>query len=158
MEKYEALYRQRCRSPICWDEVGEKRILGPEFIEKTVEAIDKIRMRIKITQDCQKSYANKRKKELEFEVGEKVFLKVAPTKGILRFAKRGKLKPRFFSPYEILEKIGNVAYRLALPPELSAIDDVFNISTLRKYIHDPTHMVNVQSLDVKKDMTYEEAP
>ncbi|XP_022847509.1 uncharacterized protein LOC111370029 [Olea europaea var. sylvestris] len=104
------------------------------------------------------SYANKRRKELEFEVGEKVFIKVAPTKGILGFGKRGKLKLRFISPFEIIEKIGNVAYRLTLPPEVSTIHDVFHVSMLRKYIHDPNHVVNVQSLDMKNDMTYEEAP
>ncbi|XP_022862076.1 uncharacterized protein LOC111382363 [Olea europaea var. sylvestris] len=122
---YEALYGRRCHSPICWDEVDEKRILGPELIKNTVEAIDRIRMRIKISQDRQKSYADKRRKELGFEVGEKV---------------------------------GNVAYHLALPPELSAMHDVFHISMLRKYIHDPSHVVNAQSLGVWSDMTYEEVP
>ncbi|XP_022841995.1 uncharacterized protein LOC111365692 [Olea europaea var. sylvestris] len=86
------------------------------------------------------SYANKRRKELTFEVGEKVFLKVAPMKGILRFGKKGKLSPRFIGPFEILEKIGNVAYRLALPLKLSAVH-VFHVSILRKYISNPNHVV-----------------
>jgi hypothetical protein len=158
MAPYEALYGRRCRSPLYWDEVGERRILGPELVEKTVDAIYKIRSRIKTAQDRQKSYADKRRKELSFEVGDKVFLKVAPMKGILRFGKKGKLSPRFIGPFEIIEKIGNVAYRLALPPELSAVHNVFHISMLRKYITDPSHVVNVRSLDVQSDMTYEEAP
>ncbi|XP_022869901.1 uncharacterized protein LOC111389241 [Olea europaea var. sylvestris] len=115
--------------------------------------IDKIRMRIKIAQDRQKSYANKRRKELEFEVREKVFLKVAPTKGILQFGKKGKLKPRFIGPFEVLEKVGNVANHLAMPLELSAMHDVFHIFMLRKYIYNPSHVVNDQSLDVQSDMT-----
>ncbi|XP_022880950.1 uncharacterized protein LOC111398254 [Olea europaea var. sylvestris] len=134
------------------------RILGPELVEKTIEAIYKIRSRIKTVQDRQKSYADKRIKELTFEIGEKVFLKVAQIKGILRFGKKGKVSPRFIDPFEILEKIGNVAYRLALLPDLSAMHNVFHISMLRKYISDPNHLVNVQSLDVQSDMTYEEAP
>ncbi|XP_022854753.1 uncharacterized protein LOC111376058 [Olea europaea var. sylvestris] len=93
-----------------------------------------------------------------FKIGEEVFLKVAPMKGILRFGKKGKLSPRFIGPFEILEKIGNVAYQLALPPELSAVHNVFHISMLRKYILDPNHVVNIRSLDVQSNMTYEEAP
>ncbi|XP_022859958.1 uncharacterized protein LOC111380588 [Olea europaea var. sylvestris] len=137
------LYGRRCYSPLYWDEVGKSRILGPELVEKIVEAIRKIRSRIKIVQDRQKSYADKRRKELTFEVGEKVFLKVAPMKGILRFGKKGKLSPKFIGPFEILEKIGNVACRLALPPELSAEHNVFHIFMLRKYISNPNHVVNV---------------
>ncbi|XP_022883628.1 uncharacterized protein LOC111400441 [Olea europaea var. sylvestris] len=97
------------------------------------------------------------RKELTFEIGEKVFLKVAPMKEILRVGKKGKLSPRFIGPFEILEKIGSVAYHLALPPELSAVHNVFHISMLRKYIPDSNHVVNVQSLDVQSDMTYEKA-
>ncbi|XP_022851896.1 uncharacterized protein LOC111373578 [Olea europaea var. sylvestris] len=115
------------------------------------------RTRIKTVQDRQKSYIDKRRK-LTFEVGEKAFLKVAPMKGILRFGKKGKLSRRFINPFEILEKIGNVAYRLALPPELSIVHNVFHVSMLRKYIPNPNHVVNVRSLDVQSDMTYKEAP
>ncbi|XP_022880625.1 uncharacterized protein LOC111397889 [Olea europaea var. sylvestris] len=128
MAPYEALYDRRCHSPICWDEVGEWRILGPELIEKSVEAIDKIRMKIKIAQDRQKSYADKRRKELEFEVREKIFLMVASTKGVLQFGKKGKLKPRFIT---------------------------HSRSSKRKDIHDPSHIVNAHSLDVRSDITYE---
>jgi len=158
MSPYEALYGRRCRSPVYWDEVGERRILGPELIEKTVEAIDKIRLRIKAAQDRQKSYADQRRKDLEFEIGEKVFLKVAPMKGTIRFGKRGKLRPRFIGPFEILEKVGNVAYRLALPPELSAVHNVFHVSLLRKYIHDPSHVVNFQTISIQRNLSYEETP
>lgn len=106
MAPYETLYGRRCRSPVHWDEVGEKRILGPEIVERTIEAIDQIRARIKAAQDRQKSYADTRRKDLEFQVGDKVFLKVAPMKGVLRFGKKSKLRPWYIGPFEILDKIG----------------------------------------------------
>ncbi|XP_022854044.1 uncharacterized protein LOC111375452 [Olea europaea var. sylvestris] len=155
---YEALYGRKCRSPIHWDEVGENRILGPKIIERTVEAADKIRARIKTAQDRQKSYADSRRKDLEFSVGDKVFLKVAPMKGVLRFGKKGKLRRRFIGPFEILERIGVVAYQLALPPKLAAVHNVFHISMLRKYVHDPNHVISYQTVDVQRDLSYEETP
>lgn len=158
MAPYEALYGRRCRSPVHWDEVGEKRVLGPEIIEKTVEAIDKIRASIKAAHDRQKSYADTRRKDLEFNVGEKVFLKVAPMKGVFRFGKKGKLRPRYIGPFEILDRVGNVAYRLALPPGLSAVHNVFHVSMIKKYVHDPNRVVNYQFVEVQKDLSYEEVP
>ncbi|XP_050939305.1 uncharacterized protein LOC127148919 [Cucumis melo] len=106
----------------------------------------------------QKSYADVRRKDLEFEVGDMVFLKVAPMKGVLRFAKKGKLSPRFVGPFEILERIGPVAYRLALPPSLAAVHDVFHISMLRKYVADPTHVVDFEPLQFSENLSYEEQP
>lgn len=99
-----------------------------------------------------------RRKDLEYNVGDKVFLKLSPWKGIVRFGKRGKLSPRFIGPYEIVERIGPVAYRLALPPELSRIHDVFHISMLRKYISDPSHILEPQPIQLMEDLTYEEQP
>ncbi|KAL0556245.1 hypothetical protein IC582_004756 [Cucumis melo] len=132
MAPFEALYGKCCRSPGCWGEVGEQRLMGPELVQSTNEAIQKIRSRMHTAQSRQKSYADVRRKDLKFEVGDKVFLKVAPMKGVLRFEMRGKLSPRFVRPFEILERIGPVAYRLALPPSLSTVHDVFHVSMLRK--------------------------
>ena len=109
-------------------------------------------------QSRQKSYADIRRRDLEFEVGDMVFLKVAPMKGVLRFGKRGKLNPRFIGPFKILERIGNVAYRLALPPTLSAVHNVFHVSMLRKYMADPSHVVEYEPLQLKGDLSYEEQP
>ncbi|KAL5562060.1 hypothetical protein UlMin_031807 [Ulmus minor] len=95
---------------------------------------------------------------LEFEIGEKVFLKIAPMKGVLRFGKKGKLSPRFIGPYEILERVGKVAYRLALPPDLSKVHNVFHVSMLKKYISDPTHILQSEPIQVNEDLTYEEKP
>ncbi|KAK6142018.1 hypothetical protein DH2020_016199 [Rehmannia glutinosa] len=158
MTPYEVLYGRKCRSPIYWDEVGEKKVLGPDLVEQMVKVIEKVRDRIKIAQDRQKSYADQRRKDLQFETGEKVFLKVSPTKGIVRFGKKGKLRPRFIGPFEILERVGDVAYRLALPLELAAIHNVFHVSMLRKYVHDPSHIINHEVMEVNRNMTYEEKP
>jgi len=158
MAPYEALYGRKCRSPVHWDEIGERKILGPEIVEQTVQAIEKIRVSMKKAQDRQKSYADKRRKDLEFTAGNKVFLKVTPMKGVLRFGKKGKLRPRYVGPFEILKRVGNVAYQLALPPEFSAVHDVFHVSMLRKYVPDPAHVIKHQPLGIQQDLTYEEAP
>ncbi|KAL4016922.1 hypothetical protein IC575_024593 [Cucumis melo] len=109
-------------------------------------------------QSRQKSYADVRRKDLEFEVGDMVFLKVAPMKGVLRFEKKGKLSPRFVGPFEILERIDPVAYRLALPPSLSAVHGVFHVSMLRKHVPDPTHVVGFEPLQISENLSYEEQP
>ncbi|KAL4026457.1 hypothetical protein IC575_014888 [Cucumis melo] len=109
-------------------------------------------------QSRQKSYADVRRKDLEFEIGDKVFLKVAPMKGVLRFERRGKLSPRFVGPFEILERIGPVAYRLALPPSLSTVHDVFHVSMLRKYVPDPSHVVDYEPLEIDENLSYVEQP
>ncbi|KAL5540548.1 hypothetical protein UlMin_043251 [Ulmus minor] len=92
-------------------------------------------------QSRQKSYVDKRRRPLEFQVVDSVFLKVAPMKGVMRFGKKGKLSPRFIGPFEILERIGKVAYKLALPPELSSVHNVFHVSTLKRYVSDPSHVL-----------------
>ncbi|KAL0536802.1 hypothetical protein IC582_025764 [Cucumis melo] len=158
MAPFEALYGKRCRSPVCWDEVGEQRLMGPELVQSTNEAIQKIRSRMHTAQSRQKSYADVRRKDLEFEVGDKVFLKVAPMRGVLRFERRGKLSPRFVGPFEILERIGPVAYRLALPPSLSTVHDVFHVSMLRKYVPDPSHVVDYEPLEIDENLSYVEQP
>ncbi|KAA0035365.1 ty3-gypsy retrotransposon protein [Cucumis melo var. makuwa] len=156
MAPFEALYGKCCRSPICWGEVGEQRLMGPELVQSTNEAIQKIRSRMHTAQSRQKSYADVRRKDLEFDVGDKVFLKVAPMKGALRFERRGKLSPRFVGLFEILEWIGPVAYRLALPPSLSVVHDVFHVSMLRKYVPDPSHVVDYEPLEIDENLSYTE--
>ncbi|KAL0539787.1 hypothetical protein IC582_024005 [Cucumis melo] len=158
MAPFEALYGKCCRSPVCWGEVGEQRLMGPELVQSTNEAIQKIRSRMHTAQSRQKSYADVRRKDLEFEIGDKVFLKVAPMKGVLRFERRGKLSPRFVGPFEILERIGPVAYRLALPPSLSTVHDVFHVSMLRKYVPDPSYVVDYEPLEIDKNLSYGEQP
>ncbi|KZV38151.1 hypothetical protein F511_41907 [Dorcoceras hygrometricum] len=116
MAPYEALYGRKCRSPIHWDDVGERTELGPDIVEQTAAAIKIIRDRMKTAQSRQNSYADSHRRDLNFEVEDHVFLKIAPMKGVMRFGRKGKLSPRFIGPFQILERIGTLAYRLALPP------------------------------------------
>ncbi|GJW61832.1 putative reverse transcriptase domain-containing protein, partial [Tanacetum coccineum] len=116
---FEALYGRKCRSLVCWAEVGEAQLTAPEIIHETTKKIFKIRDRMQVARDRQKSYADKRRRPLEFEVGDKVMLKVAPWKGVIQFGKHGKLNPHYIGPFRIIERIGPVAYRLDLPRELS---------------------------------------
>ncbi|KAL6192197.1 hypothetical protein ACLB2K_038584 [Fragaria x ananassa] len=117
-----------------------------------------VRQRLVTAQSRQKSYADRRTRPLEFEVGDHVFLKVSPRKGIQRFGKTGKLAPRFIGPFEILERKGEVAYRVALPPQLSSIHNVFHVSMLQKYEPDPTHILDWADLDVDEQLSFEDRP
>ena len=95
---------------------------------------------------------------LEFEVGDHVFLKVMPKRGVVRFGKRGKLLPRFVGPFEILERVGTVTYRLMLPPNMSGVHEVYHVSMLRKYTPDPAHVVDWGQIEVDTDGTFKEGP
>ena len=117
-----------------------------------------IRDQLKEASDRQKSYADLKRKEIEYSVGDMVFLKVSPWKKILRFGKKGKLSPRFIGPYRVLKRVGPVAYQLELPPELDRIHDVFHVSMLRRYRADPAHVVLVAEIEVQTDLTFEEKP
>ena len=134
MAPYKALYGRPCRSPICWTEVGESFITGRDLIRDTSKKVCLIQKRLLTTQSRQKSYANRRRRPLEFELGDHVFLKVMPKNGVVRFGKQGKLAPRYIGPFEVLERVGTVAYRLALSPSLLGVHELFYVSMLRKYI------------------------
>ena len=121
--------------------MGERKLSSEELVRDSTEKIQVVKERLKVAQDRQKSYADTRRKDLEFEVGDLVFLKVAPWKGVIRFQKRGKLNPRYIGPFKILKRIGLVAYRLELPPELNRIHNIFHVSMLKKYVSDPSHIL-----------------
>ncbi|KAL0302445.1 UNVERIFIED_CONTAM: hypothetical protein Scaly_2564200 [Sesamum calycinum] len=95
---------------------------------------------------------------MDYEIGEKVFLKVSPWRRILRFGKKEKLSPRYIGPYEILERVGPLAYRLASPVELSQIHDIFHVSMLRRYRSDPSHILREPKIEISKGLTYVEEP
>ena len=114
--------------------------------------------RLRAAQSRHKSYYDIKRKALELEIEDKVFLRVAPMKGVMRFGKKGKLSPRFVGPFEVLERVGEVAYRIALPPALSGVHNVFHESMLRKYISDPSHVLSYEPLRIRDDLSYEEVP
>nr|GEX10655.1 putative reverse transcriptase domain-containing protein [Tanacetum cinerariifolium] len=134
---FEVLYGRKCRSPIMWAEVEEGQLIGPELVQETTEKISHIKNRLKAACDHQKSYADKRRKPLEFSVGEYVLLKMSPWKGVVRFGKKGKLAPRCFGPFEITERIGPVAYRLKLPEELNGVHDTFQVDAKLNFVEEP---------------------
>ena len=136
MAPFETLYGRKCRSPICWAEVVDGPLLGPEIVQETTEKVKFIQQRLKTAQSRQKSYADVRRRDREYEVGDHVFVKVTPMKGQTRFGVIGKLAPRYVGPYEIIEKINLVAYQVVLPSEMEHIHNVFYISMLRDYLKD----------------------
>ena len=158
MAPYEALYERKCRTPLCWTKLREKRAIGPDLIQETEKKVKMIRERLKVVADRQKSYTNLKRKDIQYEIIEKVFLKVSPWKKVMRFGEKGKLSPRFIGPYEVIEKVGPVAYRLALPPELEKIHNVFHVSMLRRYRLDPSHVVSLKVIELRPYLTYEEEP
>ena len=136
MAPFEALYGRKCRSPICWDEVGERRLMGPDILVQTTDKVRIIRDHLRAAQSRQKSWADTNRRPLEFRTGDHVFLRISPIKGVIRFGTREKLSPRYIGPIEILDSVGDMAYRLALPPSLEGVHNVFHISQLRKYVKD----------------------
>nr|XP_048328398.1 uncharacterized protein LOC125422010 [Ziziphus jujuba var. spinosa] len=140
MSPYEALYGRQYRTPLYWNEMGERKLLVPEIVQGTVDKVNIIWTKLKAAQDRQKSYAYVRRK------------------GVVRFGKRGKLSPHYIGPYELVERIGPVAYRIDLPEEFSPIHDVFHISMLRKYISDPSHVLETSEIEFRDDFSYEEQP
>ncbi|GJZ98666.1 putative reverse transcriptase domain-containing protein [Tanacetum coccineum] len=155
---FEALYGRKYRSPIMWEEVGEGQLIGPELVQETTEKISQIKDRLKVARDHQKSYADKRRKPLKFSVGDYVLLKVSPWKGVVRFRKKGKLAPRFVGPFEIVEKVGIVAYRLRLPKVLNGVHDTFHVSNLKKCLADPTLQVPLDEIQVDAKLNFMEEP
>ncbi|GKV07106.1 hypothetical protein SLEP1_g18909 [Rubroshorea leprosula] len=107
---------------------------------------------------AEKSYADRRRRDLEFEVGDHVFLKVSPTRGVLKFGIQGKLSPRYIGPYPILERVGEVAYQLELPRNLAGVHDVFHVSLLRKHIPNLSHIIDLEPIQLREDLTYDEHP
>ncbi|GJX97890.1 putative reverse transcriptase domain-containing protein [Tanacetum coccineum] len=155
---FEALYGRKCRSPVIWTEVGESQLIGPEIVQETTEKIVQIRERLKTARSRQKSYADKRRKPLEFQVGDRVLLKVSPWKGVVRFGKKGKLAPRYVGPFEIVECVGPVAYRLKLPQELSCVHDTFHVSNLKKCLAEPDVQVPLDEIEIDENLRFVEEP
>nr|GFA51235.1 retrotransposon protein, putative, Ty3-gypsy subclass [Tanacetum cinerariifolium] len=155
---YEALYGRKCRSPVCWAEVGEAQLTGPELIQETTEKIVLIKQRIQAAQDRQKSYADLKRKPMEFEFGDRVMLKVSPWKGVVRFGKQGKLNPRYVGPFKVLAKVRKVAYMLELPQELSRVHHTFHVSNLKKCYADEPLVMSLEGIHVDDRLQFVEEP
>ncbi|GJV44563.1 hypothetical protein Tco_1429099 [Tanacetum coccineum] len=138
--------------------VGESQLIGPELVQETTEKIFQIKERLITARSRQKSYADKRRKPLEFEVGDRVLLKVSPWKGVVRFGKKGKLAPRYVGPFEIVERVGPVAYRLKLPQELSCVHDTFHVSNLKKCLAEPDVQVPLDEIEIDENLRFVEEP
>ncbi|GKA58806.1 putative reverse transcriptase domain-containing protein [Tanacetum coccineum] len=149
---------EKCRSPIMWAEVGEGQLIGPELVQENTKKISQIKDRLKVARVHQKSYADKRRKPLEFSVGDHVLLKVSPWKGVVRFRKKGKLAPRFVRLFEIIEKVGPVAYRLDLPEELNGVHDTFHVSNLKKCLAVPILKVPLDEIRVDAKLNFVKEP
>ncbi|GKB93314.1 putative reverse transcriptase domain-containing protein [Tanacetum coccineum] len=155
---FEALYGRKCRSPVCWAEVGEVQLTGPEIVQETTEKIIQVKQRMQAARDRQKSYADLKRKPMEFEVGDKVMLKVSPWKGVVHFGKRGKLNPRFVGPFKVIKRVGDVAYKLELPEELSRVHNTFHVSNLKKCHADEPLAVPLDGLHFDDKLQFVEEP
>nr|GEZ85209.1 putative reverse transcriptase domain-containing protein [Tanacetum cinerariifolium] len=153
---FEALYSRKCRSPVCWTEVGEAQILGPELIQETTKKIIQIKKRMQAARNRQKSYADLKRKPMEFQVKDKVMFKVSPWKGVVRFGKRGKLNPRYVRPFKVLERVGDVAYKLDLPEEVSRVHNTFHVSNLKKCHANEPLAVSLDGLHVDEKLHFVE--
>ncbi|GKC43484.1 putative reverse transcriptase domain-containing protein, partial [Tanacetum coccineum] len=155
---FEALYGRKCRSPICWAEVGQVQLTSPEIVQETTEKVIQIKQRMQPAHDRQKSYVNLKRKLMEFQVRDKVMLKVSPWKGVVRFGKQGKLNPRYGGPFKVLEKVVSVAYKLELPQELSRVQNTFHVSNLKKCYSDEPLVVPLEGLNVDDKLYFVEEP
>ncbi|GJU69321.1 hypothetical protein Tco_1255580 [Tanacetum coccineum] len=146
------------KSPVLWAKIGGSSLIGPELVQETTDKVVLVKEKPKAVRDRQKSYADKRRKPLEFEVDDQVLLKVSLWNGVVHFRMKGKLAPRYVGPCEILERIGLVTYRLRLPEELSSVHDTFHVSNLKKCLADANLHVPFDEIKVNKTLHFVEEP
>jgi hypothetical protein len=158
MAPFEVLYRSRCHTPLNWIELGEKVIFGPAFVEEDEATVRRIQDNLKAAKSRQEIYANKRRRPLEFEVGDHMYLRVSPVKGVKRFGEKEKLAPRYIRPFPILKKCGTVANKLDLPPSLAGVHNIFHVSQLKKCLKEPMDIVLPKVTPLEADLSYPEHP
>jgi hypothetical protein len=157
MSPFEALYGRKCNTPVSWDNPTDIVVLGPELLKDMEDQMVRIKQNLKAAQDRQKKYADKNMTTREFKVGEHVLLKVNPKKSSLKLGSCTKLAARFCGPFEILDRIGPVAYMLALPASMN-VHNVFHVSLLKKYIHDPNHVIDWNLIQVEPEGDFQVQP
>ncbi|GJZ12376.1 putative reverse transcriptase domain-containing protein [Tanacetum coccineum] len=155
---FKALYGRKCTSPVLWEEIRESSLTGLELVQETIDKVVLVKEKPKMERDLQKSYVDYRRKPLEFEVGDRVLLKVTPWKGVVHFGKKGKLAPRYIGPFEILKRIGLVAYRLRLPEELNSVHDTFHVLNMKKCLADANLHVSLNEIKIDKTLCSVEEP
>jgi hypothetical protein len=158
MAPYEALYGRQCQTPLFWSKTRESQVFGPEVLKDVKRQVQMVCESLKVAQSRQKSYADKRRRDLSFGIGDFVYLKVSPMRGTCRFRVKGKLAPRYVGPFKIIDRKGEVAYQLELPPQLSDVHDVFHVSQLKKCSGVPEEQLPMEYLDLGGDLTYSERP
>jgi hypothetical protein len=158
MSPFEALYGRKCRTLLYWEKTGERQFFGPEIIQETEEQVWLIRENLRTAQSRQKSYADTRRRQLEFKEGDHVYMKVSPIRGMRRFKVKGKLSPRFIGPFMILKRVGKVSYQLELPDHLADVHDVFHVSQLKKCLRVLEEQLPMEDLSVQEDLTCTEYP
>jgi len=158
MAPYEALYGRKCRTSLCWYQDGEVVLVGPELLEQTTEKVRLVRNKMQASQSRQKAYADRRRRRLEFEAGDHVFLRVTRTTSVGRALRSRKLSPKFLGPYQISRRIGSVSYEIALCPQLANLHPVFHMSQLRKYVFDPSHVLEAEDVQIREDVTVKVPP
>jgi hypothetical protein len=154
---FEALYGRKCRTPLYWDQTGERQFFGPKLIQEA-EEVRIIWENLRVAQTRQKSYADNRRRPLEFEEGDYVYLKVSPLRGMRRFKVKAKLSPRYIGPFMIFRRVGEMAYQLELPASLSDVHNVFHVCQLKKCLHVPEEHLPMEELSVQGHLTYTEYP
>ncbi|GKD47993.1 putative reverse transcriptase domain-containing protein [Tanacetum coccineum] len=147
-----------CRSPICWAEVGDAQLIGPEIIHETTKKIFQIKKRIQAAHDRQKSLADRNRKPMEFQVGDMVMLKVSPWKGVIRFGKRGKLNPCYIGPFKVLAKVEMIAYRIKLPDQLIHVHNTFHVSNLKKCYADEPLAMSLDEIQIDDKLSFIKEP
>jgi hypothetical protein len=158
MALYEALYGWQCRTPLFWSQTGESQVFGLEVLKDAEKQVQMVRESLKVAQSQQKSYADKRRRDLSFEIRDFIYLKVSPMRGTHRFTVKGKLAPRYVGPFKIIDREGEVAYQLKLSPQLSELHDVFHVSQLKKCLRVPEEQLPMEYLDLGGDLNYSERP
>jgi hypothetical protein len=144
MAPFEALYGGQCRTPLFWSQTGESQVFGPEVLKDAERQVHMIMENLKVAQSCQKSYTNKRRRDLSIEVEDFVYLKLSPMRGFRRFKVKGKLAQRYVGPFQILDRKGEVAYQLELPPQLSDVRGMFHVSQLKKCLRVPKEQIPME--------------
>jgi hypothetical protein len=152
------LYMVESVDPLVWDQTGDRQFFGPEIIQEVEEQVRMIRENLRTAQSRQKSYVDTQRRQLEFEEGDHVYLKVSPIQGMRRFKVKGKLSPRFIGPFKILKRVGQMAYHIELPNHLSDVYDVFHVSQLKKCLQVPEEQLPMEELSVQGALAYIEHP